>query len=539
MKKGLHFLVSIVLLVSLVGLSSCNKEEQGSSIQFTATMEDCADVHNAKTVLNGTVLQWVAGDEIIIHSGSLAYFTATPLNDPTMATFATTDASFAVANETYLAYYPAETSFPWLAAVSIPATQESEDGSLRGFPMHAYSVGSTNLKFRNLCGVLKLNLQKTGVTVTSIALTMDQKINGVYEVDNQSSSEATLSSRIRYNGGSKTTTLVCNQSINTAHDFYIYLPAGTYTGLTLEITTNDGMVCTKGPATSSVSIIRSKYSTLTLGGNDLEFRPIGSKGGLFSVSATQQVWFSQGNVQYRASTDTWRFAENQWDFVGTQTPDVDWHYGGTVSGSDNRNISSTYDGWIDLYGWGTGSNPTLVSYAEDNSAYSTFVDWGVNAISNGGNIANCGWRTLTIAEWNYLFSGRTDASSKFGIGNIEGLGGMILLPDSWTLPSGCPTFNYGLASSYNVWTRNSYTCAQWAEMEAAGAVFLPAAGGRFYRVEQSNIVVNDVGVFGSYWSSTSDDSRNAYYRMFVSLGQGSYSDERCYGRAVRLVRNKN
>ena len=535
MKKGLQFLVSIVLLVSLVGLSSCNKEEQGSSIQFTATMEDCADVHNAKTVLNGTVLQWVAGDKIVINSVD---FTATPLNPPTMATFTTTDANFATA-ETYLAYYPKENSFGWNNTVMLPSTQESEDGSLRGFPMHAYSVGSTNLQFRNLCGVLKLNLQKSDVTVTSIALTMDQKINGIYDVVNPTSSEATLSSIPRYNAGGRTTTLVCNQSINTAHDFYIYLPAGTYTGLTLEITTTDGMVCTKGPATSSVVIERSKYSTLTLGGNDLVFRPIGSKGGLFSVSATQQVWFSQGNVQYRASTGTWRFAENQWDFVGTQTPDVDWHYGGTVSGSDNRNISSTYDGWIDLYGWGTGSNPTLVSYAEDNSAYSTFVDWGVNAISNGGNVANIGWRTLTIAEWNYLFSGRTDASSKFGIGNIEGLGGMILLPDSWTLPSGCPTFNPGLASRYNEWTHNNYDSDKWAKMEAAGAVFLPAAGGRFYRVEQSNITVNDVGVFGSYWSSTSDDSRNAYYRMFVSLGQGSYSDERCYGRAVRLVRNKN
>lgn len=53
-------------------------------------------------------------------------------------------------------------------------------------------------------------------------------------------------------------------------------------------------------------------------GNELSFTtsPVGAINGLFSVSATQQVYFSQGNLQYQASTNTWRFAENQWDYVG-------------------------------------------------------------------------------------------------------------------------------------------------------------------------------------------------------------------------------
>ena len=38
--------------------------------------------------------------------------------------------------------------------------------------------------------------------------------------------------------------------------------------------------------------------------------------GKFSVSATKVVCFSQGNLQYKASTNTWRFAEEQYDFVG-------------------------------------------------------------------------------------------------------------------------------------------------------------------------------------------------------------------------------
>lgn len=39
--------------------------------------------------------------------------------------------------------------------------------------------------------------------------------------------------------------------------------------------------------------------------------------GKFSVNSTQQVYFSKGNLQYQASTKTWRFAEHQWDFIGS------------------------------------------------------------------------------------------------------------------------------------------------------------------------------------------------------------------------------
>ena len=259
--------------------------------------------------------------------------------------------------------------------------------------------------------------------------------------------------------------------------------------------------------------------------------PDGALPGLFSVSATKQVHFSQGNLQYQASTNTWRFAEHQYDYVGTQTADRYGYYGGNVSGSDNRSISSTYSGWIDLFGWGTGSNPTLSS--QNYKDYGTFVDWGSNAISNGGNTANR-WRTLTHAEWDYLLNTRTDASSKRGIGNINGVGGLIILPDSWTLPSEC-SFTSGFCSpsgdNYPDWTHNSYTLAQWAQMEAAGAVFLPAAGHRF------GTDVGFVGNWGWYWSSSPFFHVSAAcYMKFDSMSLGAtYNNDREGGFSVRPV----
>ena len=66
--------------------------------------------------------------------------------------------------------------------------------------------------------------------------------------------------------------------------------------------------------------------------------------GTFSVSSTLKVQFSQGNLQYQASNNIWRFAENQWDYVGTRIPDEDGWTGGNVSDCDNSSISSTYSG---------------------------------------------------------------------------------------------------------------------------------------------------------------------------------------------------
>ena len=63
----------------------------------------------------------------------------------------------------------------------------------------------------------------------------------------------------------------------------------------------------------------------------------GALSGVFSVSDSTMIHFSKGNLQYQASTETWRFATNQYDIVGLA----------------NNQISNTNEGWIDLFGWGT------------------------------------------------------------------------------------------------------------------------------------------------------------------------------------------
>lgn len=162
--------------------------------------------------------------------------------------------------------------------------------------------------------------------------------------------------------------------------------------------------------------------------------PDSSTGGLkgkFSVAENKKVEFSKGNLQYQASTKTWHFANNQYDIIG----------------KDNKFVGNIGDGWIDVFGYGTGYDPLRASenYKDD----ALFVDWGCNAISNGGNQANM-WRTLEAKEWGYLIRQRPNATNLLGFGSINGVNGLILLPDDWSTPDGAkftPSSQLGLDGS--------------------------------------------------------------------------------------------
>ena len=255
---------------------------------------------------------------------------------------------------------------------------------------------------------------------------------------------------------------------------------------------------------------------------------------LFSVAADRQVYFSQGNLQYQASTGKWRFAENQYDIIG----------------SDNANISSTYSGWIDLFGWGTsgwdggtavacqpystsetntdyGPTYSSVSGAKndltgDNAEY----DWGVhNAISNGGDVANV-WRTLTVEEWKYLLNTRTTASGmRYAKAIVHNVKGLVILPDNWN--AAIYTFSRTNAPKASF---EAVSDEIWSTIEAAGAVFLPVAGVR------SGSSVTDVGSLAVYGSSSAYDADNASVMWFYSSNVLTGNFSRISGQSVRLVR---
>lgn len=254
----------------------------------------------------------------------------------------------------------------------------------------------------------------------------------------------------------------------------------------------------------------------------------------FKVAANRYVTFSSGNLQYQPSTDIWRFSEHQYDMIG----------------NDNLNISdsdtTTYTGWIDLFSWSTAFNPTFAPTNNSfyDNGYSTFFDWGVNPISNGGEQANM-WRTPTMGEWYYLFNHRPNADSLYSYATVCNIHGMILLPDNWVRPD---SSNF-IARQHN-WTSNVYDSVQWSVMEESGAIFLPAAGFRYKPTNSSSLIIHQLGNAGAYWSSMGHiyyptygytPSQHAYRMDFFGSTEiaprPSLSVECYYGQSVRLIRN--
>lgn len=371
--------------------------------------------------------------------------------------------------------------------------------------------------------------------------------------------------------------------------------------------------------------------------------PKGAIAGVFRVSDSRFVWFSQGNLQYNAAQGThrvlgdstiqgtWRFAEHQSDYVG----------------ADNALASSYSTEWIDLFGWGTSGwngavdvkdsatltvkllkskkdtiyftpavqewyrngdtiffncynangesltndrpdwarvigqdyfvctgkkvpkevyfyvkqrinyahlpwdtgeqnvTDTTRYYPAGNANYSlaeqaSAADWGVyNAISNGGNEPGT-WRTLTSDEWLYLFDNNPWTMATIIRETGDSIFGMILLPCNYTPVEGIAMDIIGSGKATEEthplfekdYADNVYTMAQLEQLQTAGVVFLPSAGRR------RGAVVEDVGLFGEYWSSTvnntSDANRFGFYPQYV---YANYHTCRYIGISVRLVQD--
>ena len=303
---------------------------------------------------------------------------------------------------------------------------------------------------------------------------------------------------------------------------------------------------TSRPKTNEDHIDQSYYDTSSVYtdtiNTSVEFRveqiSVRTYLGPFSVSATKKVKFAKGNLQFNAAQGThrcadgttkqgtWRFAPNQWDYIG---------YG-------NENISPTYDGWIDLFGWGTsGWNSGAVAYQpwSTSTSYSDYYPGGNSSNNLTGAYANADWgvynqigsdvpgtwRTLTKGEWEYLCNSRPNANNLKGQATVNGVNGFVLLPDDFWSNSGSLAFTSGTNLGWDV---NRFSVSQWREFEQLGAVFLPSGG---YR---SGSFVGSVGLYGLFWSVSQSSSDYAWSLYFNDGNSLMGYSTRYYGQSVRL-----
>lgn len=170
--------------------------------------------------------------------------------------------------------------------------------------------------------------------------------------------------------------------------------------------------------------------------------------GNFSVSPTQQVNFMSGNVVCENSA--WWFESEQWK-EGSK-----FYWSGNLNPYGLSECSDSY--------WTGGGDRKFVSYDIDYIPSSTgysFVDWGEKF--------DDGWYTMSRQEWWHLLYGRDNAENLFSYATVNGVKGLLLLPDDFVNPG---VSFYPLESDYSV---NDYGLEDWKVLEKAGAVFLPEA----------------------------------------------------------------
>lgn len=564
-------IVLMACVLAGVAMASCNKETDipMGGIPEGAVMlttEGYTNQNGEKTSVAGTTVEWVGEGEVV------------RLNSYTPNVEVSGDKAFVrdvTLSGAVYGYYPStivaadgwETTTPTVTVPSSYACVMSGDRQVVALPMVAYSAtAGDEIEFKHLTAAVNVmvwNATANTLYIDSVIVITDEyRINGNFVLnlvvdnygiiaDNSSVPESNRKVKVSFASPME----IATGEANAKNIQVPIMPIGA-DNITIEVYSHNAL-------DGTIPIIQTHTFSYTnnsaaLGRNvmltarvkmDPNSPRVTSKG-TFTINADgDKIYFSQGNLQYQASSNTWRFAEHQYECIGY----------------DNERISSSYTGWIDLFGWGTSGHVFKRGYGSAYQPWSTNTtesnygpqgnydltgtfaegDWGVaNSI---GSMAAGTWRTLSVNAWDTIFNIRTTTTTNLpnsgGIDNIRftmatinnTYKGMIVFPDNYTHPDGTG-FTSGVYNTYSNYTA-SVSLEGWALMESAGAVFLPATG---YRGWNNNIVTVTQMLQGWYWSNSSYDNSKAYGLVFNSTSvQTNYNEKRKIGMSVRLVRNAN
>ena len=537
--KKLYFLLAgMALLGCVLAVSSCQKENDTDGIPEGAvliTAEGFGGMEGDKTSVSAESVIWENGDRVNLNgtdytvtvSGSKAYVSG----------FSSPDAPFR-------GIYPAGLT-TGTQTVTVPSQYESHYNNGRQvlhLPMLAMAGARADaIRFRHATAAVRVLVKNslnvdvvvTGVSVSSaegqlcgtrgvtlgvgtLAVAAQSEDDAIADEDKQVSVLLTDSPLLAHGGSDILEVQVPILPVaggDMTITVYAHM-AGAAPGARNYTFTHTA----SHPELARNVMMTARVNLSTDGGHTTE-----DTKGRFSVGANRWVVFAHGNLQYNAGTSTFRFAPEQYDIIG----------------DGNSHVAYNYSGWIDLMGWGTsgyqGSNPWLSSTVEadygptSGNIATTHYDWGVhNAIDKAGAAGT--WRTLTSSEWDYLLNDRsaTKRFAKVALSvNGTTVNGLVLFPDDYNLTDGL-IYNQTNLGYEGQDRSNILSLSQWRQMEAEGAVFLPAAG---YREGTSP---TEVGGTGYYWSSS---------RVVGSARALRFADDNLvfdsspavyYGNAVRL-----
>lgn len=543
--------INYFFAVAAVFLASCSnndepilsENQQPETARVTYIRADANEDATTRGSVDGTTaaFTWNTGDKIAVWADGykISDDLASEYNATNAATFAFSgDNAVTESNRANFAIFPASlvwdgtsirsgsasdytaTSLKLTLPASYTLAQVQDDVSPT--PMIATNAENGDLAFKALCPLLRVTVVNIPKQTKRIEFDFNgNKVQGEFTLTGVAPGTTAIATSITDGADDIITVTMEDNSI--WHDNLVInlpVPTGTYGNITITAydATSDGhavLTLTKPIKSTGWTPTRksSRKMTATL--------PV------FSVSAGKKVVFAPGNLQYNDSETTykWRFAANQYDYVGA------WD-------------TTT---WVDLLGWGTwtGSSPNPLNTSTTASDYSwNSSDFTQESLLADATQRSYNWRTLTFSEWNYIIKSRTttttnmptgtnSGNAKYTKATVAGVEGVILFPDNYAHPAG--TTVSVSSAAYNNAGDNAFTtftvdAANWTYMEAAGAVFLPAAG---YRNGTTVLLTQTDGV---YWSQTNFISTDADDFQFSANYLRVNYQPKNGGESVRLVR---
>ena len=523
----------LAIAMAVMTLAACQKENSNVLILEAESM------HNGtKMAVDGNSSYWANGDRVRIYSvdDNADYGTSRVINLGVSGQ-ATLDVSDIPSLRTpIIGLYPSSihngrginylyVAFPATYAYGITDVNSVEKQNLQA-PMVAYTESGNRMRFKHLTGAVTVEITNDfgiDVKVTDITVSSNlYQLNGdryVYFTDItsdplrvdtvQTDDAAKRQVKMTFDGPE-----LIILSGQTKQVQVPVLPVGKRNKFTVSVTVQN-----KDDAEMEYTFTKEQASKNALLRAQIGYAPA-KFGGKFATSTPgEYVRFAPGNLQYQASTRTWRFAKHQYDVIGNAA--------GNTTPEPGRSSQSD---WIDLFGYGTsgydeGHQPWATSTTPADYFSSNLTsdygrpDWGVeNNITNGEIDWPAEWRTPDWSEITY--------HNTIAIANVNNIFGLIILPEGYNHPL------EGAIITLPNEGNNDFNATQWEKMEVAGAIFLPAAGKR------NGVTVTDVNTTGYYWSNSGDGdgTADALKIMLDTWNFNNVGENASTGFAVRLIR---
>ena len=502
-------------VAAIAALSSCTSDNElelnqntgKEALTFTATMEGIDGGTRATYDSENKCAAWEVGDQILIVSTTVMdqMFTSSFANFSAQTAGTTTTFQPATAGENlpqgilYTSVYPTNLFDKILGNVMPAQINEIWKEGLFNMPMYAKSE-TTKLNFTNLCGVLAITVKSYQLTsVKSIKVSSSNKgLSGLFNLthtDDKKPSMNISTDNGSYSVNNAITVTYTDAVITDAMGkvFYIAIPPYTYKNLKIEV--SDGTTTMSMTTKNDVDILveRNKIYPITFKDDSAPPAPDGALSGMFSVGDTKPVYFSKGNLYYDGSA--FKFEENQYSIA------TSWNSSHVSNFFWSKTAAAAYAESCSYQTAGAGD--VFFTNASETIPNSSFTVNGQTGI----------WRTLSHAEWNYLFD-----HYAYKYTSVNGKSGLVIAPAGKTVED-----------------ISVYTADAWATAESNGFVFLPNTG---YREKDTNIYETDRSCI--YWSSTINEENKPYRQFFQWKGScldKSFTDANdCWrGIGIRLV----